>query len=78
MCDDLSDEFGIICCENSDFIGLHFYVNAFDGKGNFKERFALAKINNHFVIVGNARENKKLILLEKEQTEEVNDDFCKS
>lgn len=58
-CDDLSDEFGIICCENSDFIGLHFYVNAFDGKGNFKERFALAKINTHFVIIGNTHKEKK-------------------
>ncbi len=74
----LSNEFGIIHCHLDDYIGLQFFVYYFDDKENFKEKFELSKINNHFVIVSNARENKKLILLEKEQTEEVNDDFCKS
>lgn len=56
---DLSDEFGVIGCEISDSVGIHFYVNVFDDKGNFKERFALAKINTHFVIVGNVRKEIK-------------------
>lgn len=65
VCDDLSDEFGIIHCCFNDYIGLQFFVYHFDDKENFKGKIELSKMNNHFVIVGNARENKKLILLEK-------------